>query len=97
MTLAFFVVNSYHGPSWVHGRPMREQPDWKAHAEFMDALPEGFVLLGGPVDGHKTRAMLVLRAESLEEVHRLLDPDPWIKSGTLVEVIEPWEILIGTP
>ena len=63
----------------------------------MNALPEGFVFLGGPVDGHRNRAMLVVRAVDLTEVHRLLDPDPWLKSGTLVETIEPWEILMGNP
>ena len=76
---------------------MRDQRDWPAHRDFMNALPEGFVFLGGPVDGHRTRAMLLVRATGLAEVHHVLDPDPWVKSGTLVEVIEPWEILIGDP
>ena len=95
--MAYFVVHSYHGPAWSHARSMREQADWNAHAEFMNALPEGFVVLGGPVDGHRTRAMLVVRADSVEEVHRRLDPDPWVQSGVLVEVVEAWEILIENP
>jgi len=76
---------------------MREQEGWPAHRDFMNALPEGFVILGGPVDGHRTRAMLIVKATDLGEVHRVLDPDPWVKAGTLVELIEPWEILIGSP
>jgi hypothetical protein len=95
--MAYFVVNSYHGPSWVEGRPMREQPGWNEHRDFMNGLPEGFVHLGGPVDNHRTRAMLVVRAQDLSEVHRVLDPDPWVQSGVLVEIVEPWEILIGNP
>jgi len=95
--MAYFLVHSYHGPAWVEGRPMREQDGWPAHREFMNALPDGFVILGGPVDGHRTRAMLVVRADDVGEVHRRLDPDPWVRSGVLAEVIEPWEILIGTP
>lgn len=95
--MAHFVVNSYNGPAWVEGRPMREQGGWPAHRDFMNALPEGFVFLGGPVEGHRTRAMLLVKATDLAEVHRVLDPDPWVKSGTLVEVIELWEILIGDP
>ncbi len=93
--VVIFVVNSYHGPAWKEGTAMREQSDWAAHRDFMNALPEGFVLLGGPVDGHRLRAMLVVRATNLAEVHRILDPDPWVHSGTLVEIIEPWEILVS--
>ena len=92
--MAHFIVHSYHGPSWIEGRPMREQDGWPEHRDFMNALPEGFVVLGGPVDGHRQRAMLVVRAENLAEVRRRLDPDPWVRSGVLVEVIESWEILI---
>ncbi len=76
---------------------MREQPQWDEHRDFMNALPDGFVLLGGPVDGHRHRAMLVVKSESLEEAHRILDPDPWVRSGVLVELFEPWDILIGNP
>lgn len=75
---------------------MREQDGWPAHRDFMSALPEGFVFLGGPVDGHR-RAMLLVKAADLAEARRRLDLDPWVRSGTLVEVIEPWEILIGEP
>ncbi|HTT72818.1 MAG TPA: YciI family protein [Thermoplasmata archaeon] len=95
--MAYFVVSSYHGPAWVSGRPMREQPGWPAHREFMNALPDGFVILGGPVDGHRHRAMLVVKADDLDTVHRILDPDPWVATGVLVELIEPWEILVGQP
>jgi uncharacterized protein YciI len=93
----YFLVNSYHGPAWSDGLPMREQAGWPSHRDFMNALPEGFVVLGGPVDGHRIRAMLVVKASDLAEVRRLLDPDPWVRSGHLVELIEAWEILIGTP
>lgn len=93
----YFVVNSYHGPAWVEGRPMRDQDGWPAHRDFMNGLPDGFVVLGGPVEGHRRRAMLIVRAADLEEARQVLDPDPWVASGHLVEVIEPWEILIGNP
>lgn len=74
---------------------MRDQDGWPAHRDFMNALPEGFVFLGGPVDGHRRRAMLVVRASNMDEVHRVLDPDPWLASGHLIAVLEPWEILLG--
>ncbi len=95
--MPYFIVHSYHGPAWVDGRSMREQPDWEPHRQFMNALPEGFVVLGGPVDGHRLRAMLVVRAADRAEVHRRLDPDPWVRSGVLVEHVESWEILVGNP
>jgi uncharacterized protein YciI len=95
--MAYFIVNSYHGPAWKEGQAMRDQPGWDRHRDFMNALPEGLVVLGGPVDNHRTRAMLVVKATDLAEVHRLLDPDPWVESGVLVEIIESWEILIGPP
>jgi len=94
--MPYFVVNSYHGPAWIEERAMRDQDGWPAHRDFMNALPPGFVFLGGPVAGHR-RAMLLVKASDLAEVHRRLDPDPWVRSGHLVEVIEPWEILLGDP
>jgi len=95
--MGYFIVNSYHGPAWDGSRAMREQAGWPAHRDFMDALPKGFVFLGGPIDGHRNRAVLLVKAADITEVHRVLDPDPWVRSGTLVEIIEPWEILIGNP
>lgn len=94
--MAHFLVQSYHGPAWVEGRAMRDQPGWPEHRDFMNSLPDGFVLLGGPVDGHRSRAMLVVSAVDSTEVRRRLDPDPWLRSGVLVQVIETWELLIGS-
>jgi uncharacterized protein YciI len=94
--MAYFVVNSYHGPAWQDDRPMRQQRLWDDHAAFMNGLPEGFVALGGPVGGGR-RSMLIVKADTEAEVRAWLDPDPWVRSGHLVEVIEPWEILLGTP
>lgn len=94
MGVAYFVVSSYHGPAWVEGRPMQEQPGWPAHRTFMNALPPGFVRLGGPVDGHRARAMLIVHAADIAEVRRVLDPDPWLRAGVLVQLIEPWDVVI---
>jgi hypothetical protein len=94
--MGYFVVSSFHGPAWEDDRPMRGQRLWDQHAAFMNALPEGFVVPGGPVGGGR-RSMLVVRAESEAEVRGRLDPDPWVRSGHLVEIVEPWEILLGGP
>jgi uncharacterized protein YciI len=48
----YFVVVSQQGPSWDASKPMREQPLWPEHAEFVNGLmDEGFFLLGGPIAG----------------------------------------------
>jgi hypothetical protein len=47
----FAVINT-RGPNWNDDKPMEEQGDWRAHADFMNGLlAEGFVLLGGPLMG----------------------------------------------
>jgi hypothetical protein len=38
------------GPAWDMAQDIEGQPEWTAHAEFMDALAgDGFIVLGGPV------------------------------------------------
>jgi hypothetical protein len=50
----FALVHS-RGPGWNHAVPMEEQPDWNAHAKFMDQLvDDGFIVLGGPLEGRST-------------------------------------------
>jgi uncharacterized protein YciI len=70
---------------------MEEQSDWPAHAAFMDGLVDaGFILLGGPLaDG---RAVLVIEAESEDEVRTTLAQDPWSDSHLQIDTIDPWTI-----
>jgi len=35
-----FVILWVHGPAWVAGKTVREQPYWDQHATFMDQLFE---------------------------------------------------------
>lgn len=50
-----FAVTRSRGPAWKTERPMEEQDDWPSHAVFMNALHrEGFVVLGGPLEGTPT-------------------------------------------
>lgn len=75
---------------------MDEQADWPAHAFFMDSLvAEGFVALGGPLEGTRD-AMLVIRAESSSEIEQRLSADPWTKNGLLItKDCWPWRIRLG--
>ena len=83
------------GPEWDRSRSLEEQSGWTAHAEFMDALEaDGFVVLGGPV-GDETRALLVIDAESEEEIRDTLGRDPWSGSHLVIESIDSWTIRLG--
>lgn len=88
----FLVVHHRSGAEWRQGRPLEEQPDWEAHAAFMDSLVEsGFVVLGGPLaDEH--RVALVVDAPSEEEVRATFAQDPW--HGRLLEIasVDAWTI-----
>jgi uncharacterized protein YciI len=98
-----FAVIQEHGQAWDASRPLREQQEWAAHAEFMDALDdEGFVVLGGPLGDERAlfidRALLIVEADSEAAVRQRLEPDPWIQMGLLkVGSVQPWVILLGNP
>jgi uncharacterized protein YciI len=93
-----FAVYREHGPAWDDSRPRWEQERWAEHAAYMNGLvDEGFVLLGGPLEGGP-RVLLVMAATSPEEVEGRLAGDPWTPMGLLrVAAIEPWQILLGPP
>jgi len=92
-----FVVIRAHGSGWDESRSLEAQRDWPAHAAFMDALvSEGFVALGGPLEGSR-RALLVIRAEDVSEIERRLSDDPWTRNGLLItKECGPWTIRLGS-
>jgi uncharacterized protein YciI len=88
----FLVLLSRSGPRWDRSRPMEEQADWPAHAQFMDALvDDGFILLGGPL-GDERRVAHVVEAGSEQAIRDRLARDPWSGSHLVVESIDPWTI-----
>jgi uncharacterized protein YciI len=88
----FHVVRLRSGPEWEPSRPLEEQSDWPAHADYMERLvDEGFIVLGGPLaDEH--RVVLAVEAESEDAVRDTLARDPWSESHLRDETIEPWTI-----
>jgi uncharacterized protein YciI len=92
----YFIVMRAQGPSWDRARLRREQAGWDEHAAFMDGLvDDGFIVLGGPVgegDGHST--LLVVEAESEDEVRKRLADDPWGEDMLATESVEPWSIFL---
>jgi len=97
MAKTFFAVLNTRGPNWDDSKPMEEQVDWRAHADFMNGLAnEWFVLLGGPFKGTRD-VLLVVRAEDRQEVEARLSPDCWVVKGLLRNLrIEPWELRLGS-
>ena len=94
--MVFFVVLRRSGPLWDPDRPLEAQVDWSAHASFMEELVEsGFVILGGPLaDEH--RVVLVVEAESDEQVRATLALDPWSETLLVIDAIEPWTIRLDS-
>ena len=97
MNRRLFVVIRTRGPAWHADRPLEAQPDWAAHASFMNALAaEGFVVVGGPLEG-TADTVLVIRAESSEEIRARLAADPWAVTDQLrVTRIAPWNVRLGS-
>lgn len=61
----------------------------------MDALvDEGFIVLGGPLEGGRD-VLHAIRASSEEEVRARLAEDNWARNGMLtVKSVEQWTILL---
>ena len=94
----YYAVTRKRGESWDTALSMREQAKWDEHAAFMEALvADGFVVLGGPI-GDGTKTLLVVAADSEEEIAGRLADDPWTSMGLLgIAKAERWEILLGPP
>lgn len=92
-----FLVTRSRGSRWDDSRPMEEQEQWRAHAEFMDALErDGFVILGGPIDGTR-EALLVVRAADEGQIQARLSGDPWSRNHLLcVSEIRAWTLRLGS-
>ncbi len=79
------------GPDWEHCKPRRNQAEWDAHGEFMDALvDEGVVILGGPLDGE--RAVVVARQQDETSLRARLAEDPWYDRILTIEQISKWNL-----
>lgn len=94
--MIFAVIRKWSG-HWDFSKPIEEQPAWLEHAEFMDRHHEaGTILLAGPLDDGPN-VLIIVRAESADEVRKLLAEDVWTQSGLLETVsIEPWTLRLGS-
>ena len=92
-----FAVIRTRGPAWQESRPLESQADWAPHASFMNALAkEGFVILGGPLEG-TSDVLLVVRATTPDEVRSRLAEDPWSGKDLLrITRVAPWTLRLGS-
>jgi len=92
----YAVVRS-RDSAWQRSLPLEKQANWSAHAAFMNGLAsEGFVLLGGPLEG-TSDVLLIMRANDPEEIATRLDADPWTAQGLLRIIrIDPWTLRLGS-
>ena len=92
-----FVVTRVRGTAWNQSLAMEEQACWQEHADFMNALHgDGFVILGGLLTG-TSEILLVVHADSSDDVRTKLAADPWSDMGLLtIARVEPWELRLGS-
>jgi uncharacterized protein YciI len=90
-----FAVRLEHGGPWDWSQGLREQEGWDEHARFMDSLvDDGFILLGGPLEGDRD-VLQVVDASSEEAVRDRLAQDNWHRNGMLqIKSIEAWTVLL---
>ncbi len=91
----FFAVRVERGGPWDWSRGLREQDGFEEHARFMDALvDEGFIVLGGPIEGGR-EVLHAISASSEDEVRMRLAEDNWARNGMLtVKSVEQWTVLL---
>jgi hypothetical protein len=96
--MAIFAAFRRRTPTWDAGLDLTDQPGWPEHAAYMIKLAaEGVVLMAGPL-GDNDGPLIVVRADSEEEVERRFAEDPWTRSGLLeTEWIKAWHLRIGAP
>src|SRR5215471_18667578 len=94
-----FIVTSSVGPNRDPSKATREQPFWNEHAAFIDDLvDQGFILMGGPLvdeNGLPCGALLIVNADTENEVHENLKNDPWYTHSILkLKSVRRWQIFI---
>lgn len=92
-----FAVTRTRSAGWNDALPMEEQEDWPSHAAFMNGLQaEGFVLLGGPLEG-TPHVLLIIRAKDVDEIRARLAGDSWTGKDLLtITKIVPWMLRLGS-
>ncbi|KID29280.1 hypothetical protein JD82_03357 [Prauserella rugosa] len=87
--MTWYVVQTrYDGDKYVDVRPR--------HRDYLAELAErGVVAVAGPLEDN-VGGMVIMQAESRDELERLLDADPYHLEGALAErTVREWKPVIG--
>ena len=84
------------GPTWTTGLP-EDQPDWDAHAEFVDDLIDrGHFVMGGPWK-NRLGSMSLWEGMSADEVRDVMQDDPFVRNGVFeIEDVADWTVYVDT-
>ena len=95
--MPLFAVIRTRGPAWKTDAALESQDDWRRHADFMNGLvTEGFVKLGGPLEG-TLDVLLIVKAKDEQEIRERLAADCWSKKELLgIKEISPWTLRLGS-
>jgi hypothetical protein len=95
--MKLFAVIRTRGYAWDPFLRLEEQPEWDAHAAFMNGLhKDGFIVLGGPLEG-TADVLLIVRASSSDEIAERLQQDPWAGQDLLrISRISSWMLRLGS-
>jgi hypothetical protein len=95
MKRLFFILRT-RGAGWDREKAPEEQSGWDAHADFMNGLArEGFIVLGGPLEG-TPNVLLLAMAQSEEEIRERLAADIWAANDLLrVDRVAAWNLKLG--
>lgn len=90
-----FLVFFQPGLRWVPGLESPQQPGFRVHADYLNAVDKRHrLLIGGPLDDYSA-ILLAMEAENEAQVRDLLARDPWLLDGMLViERIRKWTLLV---
>lgn len=90
-----FAVFRSHGPALKRDQPLEMQPGWQTHAAFMNGLAEeGFIVVGGPLEGME-QTLLIVRAEHEAEIRQRFAADPWGEDMLTIARLAPWQLRLG--
>jgi uncharacterized protein YciI len=88
------VVVFRAGPAWGEGPP-EDQPDWDAHAEWVDALIEaGTFVMGGPLSDY-SGSITLLEGITAAEAADLVATDPFVRNGVFeLDSVRDWTVYV---
>jgi len=88
------IIRFRAGPTWQTGS-VREQPDWDAHAEFVDRLVErGIFVMGGPF-ADNSGSLSIYEGVDEAEARAIVSDDPFLHNGVFeLEDVRAWDVFV---